>query len=134
MAVKQRERNGFDLAELDPVAGIPVAPGRSCGSCSACCSTVPVREIGLRSYTRCPNLRGFPEARSGCRIYETRPFSCRSWSCAWLAGDMDDELRPDRIGVVIDPIPDTIAANGITVPAAQFWVLPGFEDAWKDQP
>jgi hypothetical protein len=134
MASKLDQRNGFALTELDPLAGIPVPPGRSCGSCVACCSTIPVSEIALPAYTRCVHLRTFPEAAHGCRIYDKRPFSCRTWSCAWLSGDMDMEMRPDRCGVVIDPIPDTIKVNGVTVPAAQFWVLRGFEDAWKDQP
>lgn len=117
--------------EIDASKPIPIFPGKSCGSCDACCTTVPVSEIGLKAYTRCPNLRGMPDMRPGCSIYPTRPGSCMRWSCSWLTSDLPDEFRPDRFGVVIDPIPDMIRFGDKELPAAQFWVLPGHEDDWQ---
>jgi hypothetical protein len=39
----------------------------------------------------------------GCTQYLTRPGTCRSWSCDWRNGHLpDDELRPDRLGVIFD--------------------------------
>jgi hypothetical protein len=29
----------------------------SCGTCTLCCQLVPVKEIGLPSFTACPHLR-----------------------------------------------------------------------------
>jgi len=38
----------------------------------------------------------------GCEIYDTRPASCRDWSCLWLTGDLPEPLKPDTCGVIWD--------------------------------
>ena len=39
----------------------------------------------------------------GCSIYQTRPQTCRNWSCDWKNGLIpDEELRPDRLGIIFD--------------------------------
>jgi hypothetical protein len=119
------------LLEVDPNAALAPAPGKSCGTCTACCYTVPVSEIGVRAFHRCPHLLSPPDVRIGCGVYSDRPRSCRIWSCSWLIGDLPDEYRPDRLGVVLDPLPDVVLANGKELPAAQFWVMPGHEDDWR---
>jgi len=116
------------------------APQKTCGTCTMCCHVVPVRELGLEAWTRCPHERGFPHAKPGCAIYPDRPSSCRVWSCQYVLLGLDDELRPDRCGVVVDPHADLIRLTpgdgGATmeVPALQFWASPGYEDAFKRQP
>lgn len=123
------------VSPLEFLEGFKAAPGKSCGSCTACCDTVPVAEIGLPAFTRCPKLRPVIDARGpGCSIYPGRPRSCRLWSCSWLTGDLPLELRPDRCGVVIDPLPDVVTIAGEEMPAAQLWVRPGFEYAFEHQP
>ena len=43
---------------------------------------------------------------AGCAIYVDRPQSCRTFDCAWLLGDMDDNMRPDKSHIVIERLPD----------------------------
>lgn len=118
-------------AEIDPSKPMVAWPGKSCGGCTACCATVPVKEIDLKAFHRCPHLHSFPDVRVGCGIYPMRPRSCHQWSCSWLISDLGPEYRPDRIGVVIDPVPDMVRVNGEDVVASQLWVVPGHEDDWR---
>jgi hypothetical protein len=121
------------IAEVDP-SGLVAYPGKSCGGCTACCMTVPVKEIGLRAFERCRHLHSLPQLATGCSIHANRPRSCRAWSCSWLISDLPDEYRPDRIGVVVDPIPDLVRIHGEEIVASQLWVLPGHEDDWRTVP
>lgn len=109
-----------------------------CGSCTLCCTLMPVSEIKKPSNQDCTQQkRGF-----GCRIYQVRPVSCRAWSCRWLANDdglMNEIMkRPDECHYVIDPTPDTIvltpkgSTNKVVMPIVQVWVDPAFPDAHKD--
>lgn len=115
-------------------------PKKPCGGCTMCCHIIPVRELGLEAFTHCPHELTFPHARPGCAIYNERPSSCRVWSCQYALEGWDDELRPDRCGVVIDPHADLIrltpTAGGETLemPAAQFWAAPGYEDVFRRRP
>jgi hypothetical protein len=119
------------LAEIDPRQPLVAYPGKSCGLCTACCSTVPVKEIGVGAFARCPHLRSLPDVTTGCSIYRDRPYSCRSWSCSWLISDLPEKYKPSRIGVVIDPIPDMIRVNGKEHVASQLWVVPGHEEDFR---
>jgi Fe-S-cluster containining protein len=38
----------------------------------------------------------------GCSRYADRPATCRAYRCAWLDGYGEDDLRPDRSGIVYD--------------------------------
>lgn len=102
---------------------------RNCGSCQLCCTLMPVADIELKkpALQRCKHLR----FKKGCSIYENRPFSCASWSCAWLTNDLPSDMpRPDRCGYVVDPVPDTVTylpENGdpsVVVPVYQVWIDP----------
>lgn len=35
-------------------------------------------------------------------VYDIRPMSCRKFECAWLKGQMPDEMRPDLSGVMVE--------------------------------
>ncbi len=80
---------------------------RSCGDCMECCHSVGVHELDKPAGVWCEYtstthpLRKLPG--KGCAIYDTRPESCREWSCAWLSGAMGGTSRPDRIGIVFIP-------------------------------
>ena len=75
------------------------APGRECGSCTACCSVLAIVELQKPPRRACDHL-----CRSGCGVYEDRPASCRKFHCLWLRGaiDGDETLRPDQLGVMFD--------------------------------
>jgi hypothetical protein len=123
-----------DLAKVaELLNSLKPYPGKSCGTCTACCATVPVKEIGLKAFTRCPHLRALPEM-PGCSIYPRRPHSCRVWICGWLGADWPDDCRPDRCGVVVDPMQDLVWLDGKELPVVRLWVLPGREAAFHDDP
>lgn len=104
----------------------------TCSGCGACCEVVPVKELGLTGFSRCPHLRDVIQVDGvGCGIYSKRPRSCASWQCEWLKSDWPDEYRPDRCGLIVDELRDIISINGTEMPAAQIWVMPGHEDDWQ---
>jgi len=70
---------------------------RSCGECSACCFTLEVKAIKKRPFSLCGSL----SESGGCSIYPDRPDVCRTFTCAWLSGEVGTESqRPDMIGLV----------------------------------
>jgi hypothetical protein len=102
---------------------------RQCGGCTACCSTLGVRELALRPFHACLHI-----CETGCSIYPDRPTSCREWSCMWLlTPDLPDAMRPDRCGVVINPDPEMIKLDGKELPAYELYMLPERADAMKNQ-
>jgi hypothetical protein len=108
---------------------------KSCGGCTLCCDLVPVDAATLKKpgFTPCRHLRDMLlVAGPGCGIYDSRPRPCRVWACVWLTSpDLPAELRPDRCGVVLDPVVDLIRVNGVEKAAAQIWVAPGHENAFE---
>lgn len=78
---------------------------RECGSCTMCCKTMGVIDMDPPKpiHTWCAHC----DKGKGCRIYEDRPPSCRGFDCIWLQdefGVMGPELRPDKTGVVLQPL------------------------------
>lgn len=112
-------------------------PPRKCGSCTLCCTVIPVLELKKPKGVRCEHLR----FGKGCTIYADRPRSCRQWSCRWL---MQPELlpggwlRPDHSHVIFDPSPDYLTmVNNETgerhdVDCQQLWVDTHHPDAHRD--
>ena len=74
---------------------------RSCGECTLCCTLLRVDELRKLGGSPCRQLRaaGGPP---GCGIHALRPAICRAYSCLWLAGGLDPDDRPDRLGAVLD--------------------------------
>lgn len=68
---------------------------RSCGECTACCTSHSVDEIGKGHGEPCKHLCG-----TGCGIYADRPQSCQLYNCWYRAGKVP--MRPDRCGIVFD--------------------------------
>jgi Fe-S-cluster containining protein len=111
---------------------------RACGGCTLCCKLIPVEELGKKAGQRCINCN----TGKGCRIYATRPWSCREWSCLWIKGTEDGtELqlrRPDRSHYVIDEVPDIVRiTNNETgevtqIDVMQIWVDPSHPMAAED--
>ncbi|HEX4147050.1 MAG TPA: hypothetical protein VHY91_26365 [Pirellulales bacterium] len=94
--------------------------GRVCGECTACCTVLTVHELKKGSFQQCPHDCG------RCVIYDTRPRSCRSWSCSWLLGRIegDERRRPDKIGLIFNR--ETLAGKSMTV-AIEVWPGAGRE-------
>jgi hypothetical protein len=75
---------------------------RSCGGCTSCCDFMGIDELGKAPLCVCPH-----RADGGCSIYESRPGSCRAFTCVWLLEDIAEKLRlreedrPDRSGILI---------------------------------
>jgi len=113
------------------IFGLPIR-GRSCGSCHACCTHVPV-ELATRhkpAGIKCTHLRA-----GGCGIYADRPSGCAAWNCRWLfdPGVVEAGLRrPDLAGYIIDPMLCTIMANGEPLDVAQIWADPKRPLAHRD--
>lgn len=80
-------------------------PKSGCGSCTACCIVLGVKELNKDNYVRCQHL-----CHSGCSIYENRPKSCRDFECLWLMGLFGDseELRPDKTGLLFHVFENTV--------------------------
>ena len=70
---------------------------RSCGECDECCRVVAVAELSKPSHTPCVHQTG-----KGCAIHGNHPAECRDYACAWLQGVVPKEMRPDRIGILVD--------------------------------
>lgn len=109
---------------------------RSCGDCQLCCKLLPVRELSKGANTRCQHQHH----GKGCSVYNgpAMPFSCKAWNCRWLLSDRTEDMRrPDRVGYVIDVMPDFVALkNELSgelqhLPVLQVWVDPARPDAWR---
>lgn len=85
----------------------------NCGTCTLCCRVMGIKEDGFvkKGGTWCDHC----DKGVGCKVYETRPVSCRTFECLWLASQkvermrMPLEYRPDKTHVVmrIDVDPET---------------------------
>jgi hypothetical protein len=73
---------------------------RQCGECKACCTVLAVPDIGKGEGVPCTSLVGY-----GCGRYDTRPTSCKSYTCLWRGGLLRDDDRPDKCGVMISMAP-----------------------------
>lgn len=109
---------------------------RQCGDCTLCCKLLPVKPLGKLANQRCAYQR-----RTGCRVYHTfhMPTECKLWNCRWLTNDDTANLsRPNRVGYVIDTVPDFITGRphdggpDKTMEAVQIWVDPQQPNAWRD--
>ena len=105
----------------------PNVRGRKCGGCTLCCTLLPVVSLGKTGGQRCKHL-----CSRGCRIYERRPIDCRFFSCRWLMDETTAGMRrPDKVGYVVDPMTDTVLADGEPIDVVQVWVAN--PDAHKDE-
>lgn len=73
-----------------------LVPGRECGDCTQCCivPAIDKPEFQKEPSTVCRNCD------SGCKIYETRPDTCRTFYCGWRwLNIFPNDWRPDIVGV-----------------------------------
>jgi hypothetical protein len=101
--------------------GRPAAPPvRECGSCSSCCTLLEVTDVGKPANEWCKHC----DPGKGCTIYDLRPQMCRSFSCAWLQGHLNDDWYPEKSGLVVHFSQDAINVQ----------VDPAFPDRWRQEP
>lgn len=104
---------------------------RNCGSCTLCCTLTYVPELGKPERVTCEHCD------RGCRIYEGRPESCKQYACAWLTGDMSEDMRPDKAGFIAEVYPRMVAIilrDGISLsdlPVKALDEISGYTDAGK---
>mgnify|MGYP001599532128 FL=1 len=85
--------------------------GRSCGDCTACCFTHEIAHFKKPVATHC----GQCETGKGCKIYGQHPDECRGFKCLWLLNAFPENMRPDRLGVVVDFVPEEKVKMKVTV-------------------
>lgn len=79
-----------------------IPPSRACGACDACCTALAVEELKKPPGRRCQYSK---HSSSGCcSIYSRRPSSCAKYECGWLIGFLGSDMRPDRSGLLLEPL------------------------------
>ncbi|HYV34474.1 MAG TPA: hypothetical protein VE988_02145 [Gemmataceae bacterium] len=84
--------------------GLAVLEERSCGECTACCTTNEIiAGLNKLGNVPCKHLAG-----NGCGIHDKRPMECRHYYCGYRRGMV--EQRPDQCGLVVTFTPNAIVA------------------------
>jgi hypothetical protein len=74
-----------------------IVPGKSCGSCTKCCTVMAIPELNKPAWQECRHVA----AGRGCKIYPDRPSGCRKFICGWLLDpNMGPDLKPENCHVV----------------------------------
>jgi uncharacterized protein len=74
-----------------------IVPGKSCGSCTKCCTVLAIPELKKPAWQECRHVA----AGCGCKIYPDRPSACRKFICGWLLDpNMGPDLKPENCHVV----------------------------------
>lgn len=76
---------------------------RSCGDCRICCKLPSIPEMSKPVDTWCSHAGRGP-GEPGCKIYSERPEGCRAFECCWLSGLGETSDRPDKLGVMWQPV------------------------------
>jgi len=75
-----------------------------CGNCNMCCKIPSVPELKKPVNIWC----SFCLIGKGCKIYESRPSTCREYVCLWLTDGLEEDLRPDKCKIIFEPFTDSI--------------------------
>jgi hypothetical protein len=85
-----------DIAKL--AAETSVVQGRSCGTCTLCCKLFAIPEVPKPAGKWCQHC----QPGKGCRIYDTRPPTCRKFFCGWMVSPgLGPEWKPERCKVIV---------------------------------
>jgi hypothetical protein len=105
---------------------------RECGDCRLCCKILQIEEsaeINGIEFSKPGNTWCEHSTSDGCQIHsdESRlPVACASFLCAWRAGFLEDDERPDRLKSVPK------LENGPPIGHAVTWyVQPGYGELGK---
>jgi Fe-S-cluster containining protein len=83
-------------------------PGRTCGSCHACCIYLGIEELKKYAGQTCKHLSGGPDPSKRCMIYDRRPTACSGYKCAWIDGLGPDWMKPHDCGILITLYPSEV--------------------------
>jgi hypothetical protein len=100
---------------------------RICGSCSLCCKVMNVPDVipAKTAHKWCSHA----SPGCGCIIYDTRPASCREFSCMWLTDHrIKDHWYPAKARIVIHPTVEK-GSNYVS-----FVVDPAYPLRWREEP
>lgn len=100
---------------------------RNCGECTLCCLVTRVPEFNKPENTLCDRC-----IDSGCSIYSERPESCKGYTCAWLSGELPEELRPDKSHILIEKLPEVSVVLALIDPNfLKNWCTDSFSDLMR---
>lgn len=71
---------------------------RECGSCTACCTWLIGNAYGWE-FGGGKSCRFLCE--TGCSVHKARPKVCENYFCAWAQELIDEDLRPDKSGILV---------------------------------
>lgn len=95
-----------------------------CGDCKACCTVLGVVELEKPMFQTCSKV-----CKTGCSIYQNRPKECQTYECFYFKNHQNIELRPDKLGVIID-IQQT--KLGLTIVAREVWPKASEQEKCQD--
>ncbi len=97
--------------------------GRNCDGCTLCCKIFEIPELPKPRHVWC----GHCDTGKGCKIYETRPTTCRDFYCGYLLmPNVAEHWKPSRARMVLTW---ESHANRLVVN-----VDPSRPDAWRKEP
>jgi hypothetical protein len=103
--------------------GLPLVPGRSCGTCSLCCYVYSVPELNKPAGHWCIHSK----LGLGCGIHAIRPPACSQFLCTWLIDpNLGPEWKPEVSRFVLSADPAYRALTLMVDPKKPF--------AWKREP
>lgn len=97
---------------------------RECGACTVCCVNLTINDPKLEKLpgVKCNHMI----KKGGCKIYQSRPKTCRDWYCMWrFMPGLDESWRPDLKGIVIKRVFENIPAGYEGKIALDFEILGG---------
>ncbi len=86
--------------------------GRTCGDCRVCCRLPDIPELNKPVNTWCRHT-DLERPGGGCTIYNERPRTCKEYECAWLSGLGEAQDRPDKLGVMYQPVDMPDGSQGL---------------------
>ena len=82
---------------------------RYCGRCFECCVHLALDD--RPAHVRCPQL----DDCGRCSDYDSRPDICQRFVCAWKAGLIPMDCRPDEVGVIVQIVRNMLGGIGVNV-------------------
>lgn len=87
---------------------------RSCGSCYACCTFLGITDLRKKAGQTCKHLTGAQGPDKRCSIYKDRPTACSSYTCCWIKGIGNDNMRPNNSGVLVTLYPPRLKTEEVS--------------------
>lgn len=98
-----------------------ILPGRACGTCTLCCKILGITELAKPKGEWCRHC----DVGRGCRIYDGRPPSCRTFICGYLGWPgAGEHWFPARSGMLLIGDEHRLIVR----------VDPSRPGAWREQP